>query len=339
MTMKLNVNNEWGKLQEVVVGSVENANMPTHGSDLHAINYANYDKIPESHYGFFSQQIIEETHEDLEIFIEKLWSLNINVRRPNPIPTQSKISNGVWETTQYYTFCPRDSFTVIGETIIEAPMVLRSRMFENNAYKEIFIEHLKKGSRWVSAPKPMLNDELYQRNDLNKMTTLENEPVFDAANILRANKDILYLVSNTGNKLGGKWLQSLLGDEYKVHLLEDLYSYSHIDSTIALLREGLCLLNPERINDNNMPDFLKSWDKIWCPPMVDIDYQINRASKWIGLNLLSLDEKTVVVDATQTKLIKILEEKFKFDVITCKLRHSRNLGGSFHCITADIIRE
>ncbi|RUS93318.1 hypothetical protein DSM106972_096740 [Dulcicalothrix desertica PCC 7102] len=42
----------------------------------------------------------------------------------------------------------------------------------------------------------------------------ELEPAFDAANVLRLGKDIFYLVSDSGNKYGAKWLQTFLGNEY-----------------------------------------------------------------------------------------------------------------------------
>lgn len=335
----VNVNNEWGKLKEVIVGTVDNANMPTHGKDLHCINYATDDTIPKEEIGFWDQKVYDETYEDLENLSKVLTDVGVKVRRPSPIDTQKTISNGHWETTQYYTFCPRDTVTVIGNNIIESPMSLRSRQFETDCFKDIFIEKMEEGANWVSAPKPRLLDSMYQREDLSKITLNNDEPVFDAANILRCNNDILYLVSNTGNLKGAKWLQNFLGSEYKVHTIEDVYSYIHIDSTIAVLREGLCLLNPERVNENNMPEFLKSWDKIWCPPMVDIGYHKTiRASVWIGVNLLSVDENTVIVDNRQTELIKDLK-KYGIDTLDCQIRHSRTLGGSFHCVTADLIRE
>jgi N-dimethylarginine dimethylaminohydrolase len=335
----VNVNNEWDSLKEVIVGTVDNANMPTHGKDLHCINYADSDTIPTGEIGYWDSKVYEETFEDLEILTNILEDMGIVVHRPSPINTQSTISNGHWKTTQYYTFCPRDTVTVIGDTIIEAPMSLRSRQYETDSFKHIFMDKMKRGSKWISAPKPRLLDSIYQRDDLSKLTLLEDEPVFDAANILRCNNDILYLVSNTGNKMGGKWLQNYLGDEYKVHMLENIYSYIHIDSTIALLREGLCLLNPERINEDNIPELLKSWDKIWCPPMVDIGYhKTNRASVWVGVNLLSIDENTVIVDNRQTELIKELK-KYGIDTIDSKIRHSRTLGGSFHCVTTDLLRK
>lgn len=335
----IHCNNEWGKLRETFVGTIDNANMPTHGIDLHAINYADKKIIPSEELGFFDQKVYDETYEDLESLVLLLKDAGVKVRRPKPIDTNKTISNGLWETTQYYTFCPRDSVSVIGDLIIESPMSLRSRQYETLSFREDFIEYMNDGAKWISAPRPMLKDESYQLDDLSKLTLTEKEPVFDAANILKCNNDILYLVSNTGNKLGAKWLQNILGNEYKVHVLENMYSYAHLDSTIALLREGLCLLNPARVNENNMPEVLKSWDKIWSPPMVDVGYhKVQRASVWIGVNLLSVDEKTVIVDNSQKELISELK-KHGIESLDCKIRHARTLGGSFHCVTTDVNRD
>ena len=334
----VNVNNEYSRLEEVIVGRVENANMPWHQQDLHAINYADKDTIPKNELGFFDSKVQEETIEDLEHLVDVLISCGVTVRRPDHLDTHRTISNGNWETDQYYTFCPRDTMTVIGDTIIEAPMTLRSRQFETNAYKRLFIEYLNSGAKWVAAPKPRLLDDSYQREDLSKLTLTNAEPVFDAANILRHNEDILYLNSNTGNYQGYIWLKNFLGNKYKVHFLENLYSYSHIDSTIAILRDGLVLVNPSRISKDNLPGLFKGWDVIYSPPMVDIGYHaVERASVWVGINLLSIDENTVIVDSRQTELIKELK-KYNIEALDAKIRHSRTLGGSFHCVTCDIRR-
>jgi glycine amidinotransferase/scyllo-inosamine-4-phosphate amidinotransferase 1 len=50
-----------------------------------------------------------------------------------------------------------------------------------------------------------------------------------------------------------------------------------------------------------------------------------------------VDPGTVVVDRHQTDLIKTLEN-YKFTVIPLELRHSRTLGGGFHCVTLDLLR-
>ena len=53
--------------------------------------------------------------------------------------------------------------------------------------------------------------------------------------------------------------------------------------------------------------------------------------------LFSIDPDTVVVDSDQTQLIALLERK-GLNVAPVKLRHSRMLGGGFHCVTLDVRR-
>jgi glycine amidinotransferase/scyllo-inosamine-4-phosphate amidinotransferase 1 len=67
-------------------------------------------------------------------------------------------------------------------------------------------------------------------------------------------------------------------------------------------------------------------------------YQYPYASKWIALNMLSINADTVIVDAAQAKLIQTLENH-GLTVIPHTLRHSRTLGGGFHCVTLDLVRE
>jgi len=332
--------NEWDTLKEVFVGVVDGAHNPDHDKDLHCINYADRDNMLGVKEGLYPQQVIEETQEDLENFVSQLQSFGVSVKRPKPQDQQKYFSTPNWCTNGYYNYCPRDSVLIVGDTIIESPMALRSRYFETFSFKDDFINYMKDGARWVSAPKPRLTDDSYQRENLDELTLTNIEPIFDAANILRCNNDILYLLSNTGNELGAQWLQNFLGSEYKVHVLRNMYSYVHLDSTIALLREGLCLLNPERVNEDNMPEPLKSWDKIWCPDMVDIGHypNYNHASVWIGINLISLTPNLVVCDENQKELHNQLI-KNNVEVIPMRLRHSRTLGGSFHCITLDTWRE
>jgi N-dimethylarginine dimethylaminohydrolase len=188
------------------------------------------------------------------------------------------------------------------------------------------------------------NDKLYNLDCLGDKDTLaltEYSPAFDAANIIRANSDLLFLISNTGNKKGAQLLQELVGSQVKVHLLEGVYSYIHIDSTVAFLREGLMLLNPERIKDKSvLPKPFCNWDSIWCPEPVDIGYykDYNNASKWINMNLFSINPNLVVLEENQINLQRQLE-KYNIDCKLLPMRHQRTLGGGFHCVTLDLERE
>ena len=333
--------NEWDPLEEVIVGNPLRARFPTADRSTQLAEFPGrpLEEIPQ---GPFPERIIEETEEDLNTFAGVLEGLGITVRRPETWPHEAKFSTIHWESEGYYNYCPRDIILVIGDQIIETPNVIRSRALESFSYRSMMVDYLKSGAKWFSAPKPMLLDSLFEV-DLNKPIPRDDEPAFDAANILRLGQDLLYLVSGTGNELGGQWLQTILGDSFRVHFFKDVYYGSHIDSTFAALRPGLVLCNPGRINDETLPEIFRQWEVIYSPPMentdrYDADYLAKSiGSNWIDMNVLSINPNLVVVDEDQTALIKLLE-KHGLDVIRLKLRHSKMLGGGFHCVTLDIRR-
>ena len=61
------------------------------------------------------------------------------------------------------------------------------------------------------------------------------------------------------------------------------------------------------------------------------------SSDAIGMNLLNVNENLVIVDENQTKLIKTLKD-YNIESIPMPMRHSRTLGGGFHCVTLDLKR-
>lgn len=334
--------NEWDQLEEVIVGNPLRARYPTADPSTRLAEFPDRSlhDIPQ---GPFPQQVIEETEEDLNGFVEILEQQGVSVKRPEIWPHEKEFSTIHWKSQGYYNYCPRDIMLVIGDNIIETPNVIRSRAQESYSYRSLMMEYLKSGAKWYSAPRPMLLDSLFDV-DLSKPTPRNDEPAFDAANVLRLGTDLIYLVSATGNEMGGQWLQTMLGDDFRVHFLKDVYYGSHIDSTFVALRPGLMLCNPGRLNDETLPDILKQWEVIYSPPMentdqFDADYLSKSiGSKWIDMNLFSINPNLVVVDRDQTALIRLLE-KYGLDVIPLKLRHSKMLGGGFHCITLDTRRK
>jgi glycine amidinotransferase/scyllo-inosamine-4-phosphate amidinotransferase 1 len=160
--------------------------------------------------------------------------------------------------------------------------------------------------------------------------------VLDAANVCRLGDKMLYLESASGNKKAYNWLC----EQFPNVAIElcNFYAGVHIDSTIVPLREGLVMLNASRVNFDNVPRVFDGWHKIWVNDVVAQDfYRYPYASKWIAMNMLVVDPHTVICDRNQPKLIQTLES-YKFDVIPLELRHSRTLGGGFHCVTLDLVR-
>lgn len=330
--------NEWDPLEEIIVGSALGARVPRPERSILSMDYygATAETLPS---GSYPADIIEQTEEELQAFCDALTDLGVTVRRPEVADPEAVVKTDLWETDGYLDHAPRDTALVVGDLLIEAPMVVRGRVLKQALYRPLFTEYFAAGARFISAPRPRLADEMYRPERPEGERLADLEPCFDAANILRLGSDLLYLVSDGGNEMGARWLQEAVGPDYTVHPLRGLYTAAHLDTTIAPLRPGLVLLNPERVNEHNLPAIFESWDKIWCPEPVDLGYHgsFSVNSIWIAMNVLSVRPDLVIADRRQTDLIKLLEEK-GIEVLPLELTHARTMGGGFHCATLDVRR-
>ena len=161
--------------------------------------------------------------------------------------------------------------------------------------------------------------------------------VLDAANVLRLGPDkMLFLESASGNRAAYDWLCRTLPD-VEIELC-NFYAGVHIDSTIVALNEDTFIVNGSRVTADTMPKMLQDKTIIMINDVVAQGFhEYPYASKWIALNMLSIDPRTVIVDAAQELMIGMLEA-LHFTVVPLTLRHSRTLGGGFHCVTLDLER-
>lgn len=303
--MKISSNNEWGRLKEIVVGTATGANWPGTDPVFAAEKDTTLWKETPLPNGPVPQWIIDESNEDLEGLCNILRQAGVVVHRPRD--RDFVATNGM------YNYCPRDRLLIAGDTIVDTAMHFPCRDQEIEA-----LDFLTEGNRVLTMPRT-------------------GEYVLDAANIARLGDTWLYLESASGNRAAAIWLQAQF-PEIKVEIC-NFYAGVHIDSTVVPLREGLVLLNAARVNESNCPAVFKKWDKIYIDQVVPQSfYRYPYASKWIALNMLAIDSKTVIVDRHQTELIRKLEQ-WSFTVIPHELRHSRTLGGGFHCVTLDTWRE
>ena len=304
--MRINSSNEWSKLKSVIVGSATNANWPSDDpvfADEAKKTTWTDTPVPS---GPVPQWIIDETNEDLEILADTLTKLRVDVYRPKDMDFP--------RLGGMYNYCPRDRFIIAGKTVIDPVMMYPCREMESVALSAV----LDATEHYIKMPR-------------------DQGMILDAANVSRLGDRWLFLESPSGNRAAYEWLCAQLPD-IQIDLV-NFYSGVHIDSTITPLREGLVALNASRVTQVNCPKVFDGWEKIWVQDVVAQDfYQYPYASKWVGMNMLSVDENTVIIDAAQTQLIKDLE-RVGITSIPLTLRHSRTLGGSFHCVTLDLIRE
>lgn len=318
--------NEWDTLRTVIVGIADDATVPDMDTSLRLVNYADKYDVSTIKHGRYPDKVINEANEDLNILADFLSKESVTVLRPD-----SNIK------PNYYNYCPRDTVLVHDDLILAAPMAISCRRDEWKASES----HLIKYGNVTVASKPddtlLYNQDCVGNADILALN--DTEPCFDAANILRANDDLYYLVSNTGNRPGAQYLQSLVPDK-RVHPIENVYSYIHLDSTIAFLREGLMLVNTSRVKSvDQLPQSLRNWDVIWAPEPVDIGYYSGycNASEWVSINLLSVNSNLVIVEEHQRNL-RLELEKYNIDCAMLPMRHARTLGGCFHCVTLDLER-
>ena len=293
--------NEWDPLRSVVVGSAKYANWPSDDPVFAQESEKTLWKETPVPSGPVPDFIVDEANEDLNELARTLHSLGIDVIRPSP--RNYPVTGGM------YNYCPRDRLLIYGNTIVDPAMMYPCRDQEIVA----------------------LNEVTHKSHDIRRMPR-DQGMILDAANVCRLGDSMLFLESPSGNRRAYEWLC----EQFPTVNIEicNFYSGVHIDSTIVPLREGLV----SRVNESNCPKVFKNWSKIYINDVVAQGfYQYPYASKWIAMNMLVVDPHTVIVDRHQTELIKTLEN-WHFTVIPLELRHSRTLGGGFHCVTLDLLR-
>lgn len=345
-TPVVNTFNEWDPLEEVIVGVIDGACVPTWHITLEATMPPNQKNFYQRNGGKpFPKEQIDAARRNLEEFVHILESEGVVVRRPDILDHTRPYSTPDWSSPGgLYAAMPRDALLVIGDEIIEVPMAWRSRYFEANAFRPLVKEYFFRGARWSASPKPQLTEESYNHeyeeraadDGVNYVIT-EFEPTFDAADFIRCGKDLFVQRSHVTNRFGLEWLRRHLGERFRLHELEFNDSHPmHIDATFMPLAPGRVLVNPERVEE--LPKMFDGWDILRCPkPCMPDSHPLYMTSKWINMNIFMLDKERVIVEKQEESLTRALKE-WGFKPIACNFRDFNTFGGSFHCATLDIRR-
>ncbi|MEV7847535.1 amidinotransferase [Streptomyces cyaneofuscatus] len=342
--------NEWDPLEEIIVGRLDDATIPS----SHPVVSCNIPpwaaRIQELAAGRrYPRRLIEPAQQELDGFVSLLHSLGITVTRPDAVDHRRRFATPDWASRGFCNTCPRDSMLVIGDEIIETPMAWPCRYFETHSYRRILKDYFRRGARWTAAPKPQLTDELFEKDfrtpgadEPMRYILTEFEPVFDAADFVRAGRDLFVTRSNVTNGMGIEWLRRHLGPGYRIHEIESrCRTPMHIDTTFLVLAPGKALVNPDYIDVDRLPAVLDSWDILVAPepePVKDLVLRTtSMCGRWLSMNILMVDEKRVIAERHHTGMLRALE-RWGFEPIPCDLMHYAPFGGSFHCATLDVRR-
>lgn len=358
--VRVEVWNEWDPLRHVIVGRADGACIPPPEPAFMARVPADSDM--RGRYGPRTQEAIDRANEELDGFARVLEKHGILVDRPTPIPFERQaVRTPDFELgpgTMWGCMAPRDCIIVIGRELIEAPMSWRSRHFEYLCYRPLIERYMAEdpGMRHEAAPRPRLADHSYRPGYLSddillkrrtewvrrrEFVTTEAEPLFDAADIVRLGKDLVVQHGFTTNLKGIDWLRRHF-PQHRIHALNfpsDPYP-AHIDCTLLPLRPGLILSNPSRPANNQQirPLLDQGWEILSAAaPAHKRSPPLCYSSVWLSMNVLSLDENTICVEASETHQMDQLDG-MGFEVVPVPLRMAYPFGGGLHCATCEVLR-
>lgn len=361
LSVKVNAWNEWDRLTHVIVGRADGTVVQAEEPSV-ICDYPEHG-FPRGTFGPVPQKLVAKATEQLDYFADLLSKRGIRVDRPRVLDFNQAVSTPEW-TQQSMLGCmpPRDLLITIGNEILEATMSARSRWFEYLCYRPLIEEYYREdpNMRWEAAPKPRLtgasyvegffeefnalsHEEQVARALRNDLILTEVEPLFDAADIVRFGKDLFVQLSMVTNRAGVRWLTQHLPD-FRVHGVTFAnHNPVHIDTTWVPLCPGLILHCGERSADEELLEFCKinDWEVVqaapssrtWktMPPM-------SNCTPWLSMNLLSLDPKTVCVEASEVATMDQLD-RLGFEIIPVPFWDVATFGGGLNCATTDICRE
>jgi len=373
--MMLNSYDEWSTLREVIVGSADN--YTSHDREL-SFDLFFHDNIIRTEWYYprlaapksadsgergplrhpIKQRYAEELIEDVDGIVKTLESLSVKVHRPIPLDAATtEVRTPAWSAAVVPPLNVRDNTLIAGDEIIETAPMIRSRYFETQFLTPVFADYFRRGARWTVMPRPLMTDASFDPSYANSNVGGPVEPIkdprpspydvgfemmLDGAQCLRLGRDLVVNVSTENHAMACDWLERHLEGRFRIHRVYRL-SDSHIDSMLLALRPGTLLARSKEVADF-LPESLRTWDMI-IPPLPTVnnfpqydDDDLVLTSPFIDLNVLSIDEGTVLVNQACPELVSTLE-RHGFTVVPVRHRHRRLFGGGFHCFTLDTVRD
>ena len=352
--------NEWDPLKQVIIGRA--IGTMVQAPEIAVQRHWPEQGYPYPTYGPYPEEMQAKADKQMDNFAKILEGRGIRVDRPTPLDFSQRVQTPDWvQDSMFGCMPPRDLLLTVGNEILEATMSYRSRWFEYLSYRPLLEQYFKEDSnfRWEAAPKPRLTERSYKKDWWKKWNDMsleeqyavaersdwiptEEEPLFDAADVVRFGKDLFVQKSMVTNDGGIRWLRQHFPN-HRVHMVRyrELTPW-HMDSTVVPLRPGLVLVNPVRtpLEEGQKKLFeLNDWEVLEGPKSVLKQKRpMTFCSIWLNMNVLVLDPKTVCVEASETPLMELLD-KYGFEIIPVPYYEVAPFGGGLHCSTADVYRE
>lgn len=338
----------FGKLKQVIVGN--ETNFEKRISDF-SFKYFYQEALKQNIYDksldyYVTHDLCQLRNEQLDNLAKLLEDQNIKVHRPELLTKLVDFKTPEFKSELSPASNVRDITFIYGNKIIETPVFVRNRYFENKLLYNIFNDlFLNNKYQWIRFPhielteKTMDLDDWYKSRDYNTFNKNKYVMAIDGAQFLRIGKDVIVNINSYNHFLGLEWIKSFFPDT-NFHIIN--IADNHIDGALICLKPGTFLVNPNYPNIKDLlPQKFKNWNFLY-PKITErkLDQNINNLASTMGMdiNLLSISPTTVISNKKAIHVNNILD-KNGFNVLESELDHCELFGGGIHCSTLDVERE
>lgn len=308
---KVYVEHEWDTLDTVVLGSPKMLTVPSIHKSILGYGYIVKNEAQmKKDAGKPIQQVNPALYSGIlkqsDEIARELKGKNVNVQRLNPEVLDAAELQYMKYVQQGNNFLfPKNSFVVIGNNVIEcatrAPMNDKNRFIVRRILKPLTKED--PSIRYVAAPIP-------------SPSFPEKSLYIEGNDILVDGKNVYVGHSGRGtSSTGVRWLQSVLGPNYKVYSI-DINGFVNLDDVLTLIRPKLAVRVPSAIT-SEMPKPLANWEFIDVNP---------EDAKQYASSIIVVGPNRVLVDERFENLITELRNK-EVDVTSVPFDDVVEMGG------------
>ena len=317
---EVSVHHEWGKLREAIVGRGDELVIPSYSAAVSFIYDPEYLDMMKEYGGRRASEVDPQSTkkliEQIEGLVRVLEERGIIVHRPHHLtPEEMKYMEDVQKGSMF--IFARDPVLVIGNNVIETAIKIPMRAKERYGIRPILRKRLKNSNaRYVAVPAV--------------------SPAFSKDGIYLEGGDVLLngydiYVGNSGrgsNNAGIEWLQEYLGPRYRVQEVKLEPKWEHLDCVLSLVRPGLGVIHRDGIV-GELPESIRDWDYV----------EVNEdEARRLAVNLLVLDDKTVIIDRQHHRIGEELRKR-GVEVIEIPYDEVATWGGAFRCSHHPLLRE
>lgn len=351
----INSNNGFDRLREVVVGrelslSKRLGDRTFRQFYREAITEKVYQTLQDNDDIYYvNQDLIVKRNKQLDELADTIEKMGVKVHRPDEINKIQLFKTPFFQSEVSSASNVRDMTLIYKNKIIETPTYVHNRYYENMALYNIFQKSYIDGGQWIRCPHTKLTDARMDMGhwggdrDYKNFNHMDYDMAIDGAQFLRINNDCIVNVNSYNHYLGFLWVKNLFPevDFHMIHIADN-----HIDGALVALRDGVFLVDPKYPNIKDcLPVKFKQWTYIYpkdltkdidISNMTSIDIRL-ASSRGMDINVLSIDDRTVVVNERALGVINALNEN-GFSTIPIKLDNGEIFGGGIHCSTLDLVR-